>query len=504
MKLWIQFVVCAVGFLFLVFGFVLIQKFPAVVQRKLGEKLVIRPDSPTIGNFIETPIPVYMQFYFFNVTNPQEILTGSRPALQEIGPFTYLEKRLKHDLNWTDTTVEYLENTKFFFQPEMSNGLTEETPITTVNPVLISVASKATGKNSFIDGIIEFFRQRFELNVFITKTAGELLFHGYEEDFLLEIYKFTNNPQYRTGRFGFFYPKNDSDGGKYSIFTGADGLDQLQVIDEYEDSKTLDYWSDPYCNMINGTTGGQFPQPINPGINITMFSGDLCRSLYLTYEKSINHGGLELLRYSLPNEVLADRPENQCYCTDNFTCKASLVNLAPCRAGSPVIASTPHFYMGDSELVSAVDGLHPSKEEHETFLDIEPNTGVSFRAVKRIQISMPLKPYANLPILSNVTPAIFPLLWLDENALVPEDRARKLHEQLSNPIKISQWISYALFALGGVFVIAPLIAVVESKHRRKNNKSSVEKERRENSEEGESFDPLSSRTDHNLDDPEKE
>ena len=35
------------------------------------------------------PPPVYMQFYFFNLTNPLEVLQGDRPAVLQSGPYTY-------------------------------------------------------------------------------------------------------------------------------------------------------------------------------------------------------------------------------------------------------------------------------------------------------------------------------------------------------------------------------------------------------------------------------
>lgn len=35
------------------------------------------------------PPPVYMQFYLFNLTNPIEVLDGEKPAVYELGPYTY-------------------------------------------------------------------------------------------------------------------------------------------------------------------------------------------------------------------------------------------------------------------------------------------------------------------------------------------------------------------------------------------------------------------------------
>lgn len=34
--------------------------------------------------------------------------------------------------------------------------------------------------------------------------------------------------------------------------------------------------------------------------------------------------------------------------------------------------SFPHFYQADPVYINAVDGLNPNKEEHETYLDLQP------------------------------------------------------------------------------------------------------------------------------------
>ena len=34
--------------------------------------------------------------------------------------------------------------------------------------------------------------------------------------------------------------------------------------------------------------------------------------------------------------------------------------------------SFPHFYQADDKFVSAIGGMHPNKEYHETFVDINP------------------------------------------------------------------------------------------------------------------------------------
>ena len=38
----------------------------------------------------------------------------------------------------------------------------------------------------------------------------------------------------------------------------------------------------------------------------------------------------------------------------------------------PVAFSFPHFYEADQRYIDSVQGLHPVKEEHETYIDLEP------------------------------------------------------------------------------------------------------------------------------------
>lgn len=39
---------------------------------------------------------------------------------------------------------------------------------------------------------------------------------------------------------------------------------------------------------------------------------------------------------------------------------------------APMFLSHPHFYNADPALVDAVEGLHPSKDQHALFLDVHP------------------------------------------------------------------------------------------------------------------------------------
>ncbi|KAF6132715.1 scavenger receptor class B member 2 [Phyllostomus discolor] len=65
--------------------------FQKAVDQTIEKNIVLRNGSETFDSWKKPPLPVYSQFYFFNVTNPEEILRGEIPRLEEVGPYTYSE-----------------------------------------------------------------------------------------------------------------------------------------------------------------------------------------------------------------------------------------------------------------------------------------------------------------------------------------------------------------------------------------------------------------------------
>ncbi|XP_069954604.1 lysosome membrane protein 2 isoform X2 [Cherax quadricarinatus] len=477
--------------------------------------LMLSENSKTLTSFIKAPVPIYMQIYLFNVTNPDAIrFHGAKPILKEVGPYTYREVREKFDLVWghDDGSVSYQQNFTFFFDEEMSNGLKETDYITTINAVMVTVAAKIEKLGPAIQAMVELAFLRFKESLFVTRTVGELLFRGYKEPLLNELTKYIGDPTNSKGRFGFFYPvasqvfgnetnpilrtvwsqlekemdlfeshvvrellfegyplpefdfdfsevlpqlnftegwsgtiyeileamgvpdipeflqdnkmclmygRNNSNDGTYKVRTGENGMDNYLNIEEWNGNHTLSYWNSTYCNMINGTDGSQYPPKVTKNTVLRIFTSQLCRSLYLTFEKEISHHGINAYRFTAPEEMLqaADQnPDNACYCyPDQQHCLGSgMLNLQPCAQGANIIMSTPHFYMGDKVELAKLVGLNPNKNDHETFLDVEPRTGVTMKAAKKIQINVPLRPYGNLPSFKNVPEVVFPVLWVNE------------------------------------------------------------------------------------------
>ena len=66
---------------------------PPVVSQVAWHLMRLRPGTLGYEVWQFPPVPVYTKFHVFNVTNPEDVLQGMKPVVEEIGPFTYLEIR---------------------------------------------------------------------------------------------------------------------------------------------------------------------------------------------------------------------------------------------------------------------------------------------------------------------------------------------------------------------------------------------------------------------------
>lgn len=53
------------------------------------QEIVLVKGSRVFESWKSPPPPVYMEYFFFNVTNVKEILEGAKPVVKQIGPYTY-------------------------------------------------------------------------------------------------------------------------------------------------------------------------------------------------------------------------------------------------------------------------------------------------------------------------------------------------------------------------------------------------------------------------------
>ncbi|CAN9504933.1 unnamed protein product [Ophioblennius macclurei] len=406
---------------------VLSSVFPHSVQNVVKKEVVLKNGTDAFEAWRDPPAPIYMQFYFFNLTNPLEVLDGDRPAVVEIGPYTYREFRPMEQVDFQEngTKVAAVNTKTYIFQRNMSRG-PESDLIRTVNIPAMTVMEKFKGDSLFANLISAYMRSQSE-GLFVTRTVGELLW-GYE-DGLLKALKVLS-PEL-DDVFGLFYKSNASNDGEYVFSTGTKNYQDFARVETWRGESSLNWWTSDECNMINGTNGASFHPIISKSEMLYMFSSDLCRSLYAEYQDDVTVKGVPGYRFSPPSRVFANlsvNPDNAGFCVPPGNCLGSgLLNISTCKQGAPIIMSSPHFYEADEKFVQDVFGMKPDKEQHQTVIDVHPLTGNVLRAAKRLQINVYVEKISTFSQTGSVPTVVLPVVYLNESVVIDDASAEKLH-----------------------------------------------------------------------------
>ncbi|KAM9306780.1 lysosome membrane protein 2c isoform 2-T2 [Pholidichthys leucotaenia] len=429
--------------------------FPHLLQSSAKKEVVLKNGTDAFEAWENPPADIYMQFYFFNLTNPSEVLEGDRPVVVQIGPYTYREYRPMEQVDFKDngTKVSAVNTKTYIFQRNMSRG-PESDLIRTVNIPAVTVMEMFKD-DPFLANVISAYMRGSGEGLFTTRTVGQLLW-GYQDGLLTALKKYEHDLD---NIFGLFYKSNASNDGEYVFFTGQQNYKDFARVDTWNSKSSLSWWTSEECNMINGTNGASFHPVITKNEMLYMFSSDLCRSLYAAYEQDVMVKGIPSYRFVLPAKVFANltvNPDNAGFCVPAGNCLGSgLLNVSVCKQGAPIVMSSPHFYQADEKYVQDVFGMLPNKEEHETAIDVHPLTGVLLQAAKRLQINVYVEKIPHFSQTGNVKTVVFPVVYLNESAIIDDASAKKL-QALGVKQKVVENIPFILIGLGiilgGVFM----------------------------------------------------
>ncbi|XP_007947226.1 lysosome membrane protein 2 [Orycteropus afer afer] len=421
--------------------------FQKAVDQTIEKNIVLRNGTETFDSWEKPPLPVYTRFYFFNVTNPEEILQGETPQVTEVGPYTYRELRDKANIQFGDngTTISAVSNKAYVFEQDLSVGDPKIDLIRTLNIPVVTAMEWA--HNHFLKEIIEAMMKAYQQKLFVVHTVHDLLW-GYKDELLslISVFRPDISPY-----FGLFYGKNGTNDGDYVFLTGEDNYLNFTKIVEWNGKKSLDWWRTEKCNMINGTDGDSFHPLITKDETLYVFPSDFCRSVYITFSGFESVKGLPAFRYKVPAEILANTSENAGFCIPEGNCLGSgVLNVSICKNGAPIIMSFPHFYQADEKFLSAIVGMHPNEEYHETFVDINPLTGIILRAAKRFQINVYVRKLDDFGETGNIRTLVFPVMYLNESVLIDNETANRLKSVINTTLIITN-IPYIIMALGVFF-----------------------------------------------------
>ncbi|XP_055063624.2 scavenger receptor class B member 1 isoform X2 [Misgurnus anguillicaudatus] len=457
------------------FGTVLVFVGPIIIDDQIVKNVQINPKNDlTYTMWKDIPVPFFMSVYFFNVLNPDEILKGEKPMLQQRGPYVYREQRWKDNITFhNNNTVTYLEYRRYFFEESMSVG--NESDVVTIPNMLVLGASIMMENMPYpVRVLLSTTFKTFKEGPFLTKPVGELMW-GYDSKLVDFLNKFLPGMLPTSGKFGLFAEFNNSNTGQFTVFTGRGDIRNVHKVDSWNGLKMVNYWSTEQCNMINGTAGQMWPPFMTTESTLPFYSPDACRSMELVYERPGVSQGIPVYRYVAPKTLFAngsDYSPNEGFCP----CRQSgLLSVSTCRHGSPVFMSHPHFYNADPALLSTVYGLSPNEDDHGLFIDIHPETGVPMNVSIRLQLNLLIKSVPDISETGNIEEVVIPMIWFGESGYIDGPVLNTFRTNLVVLPMVMEYMQYIFIALGlGLILGAAVLFFIDKRSKDEKKLSQIQ------------------------------
>ncbi|CAB4065113.1 SCARB1 [Lepeophtheirus salmonis] len=261
--------------------------------------------------------------------------------------------------------------------------------------------------------------------LFVTQEAG------YKDPLLTEASKFHPMPGVQD-KFAIFYKRNNSADfdGVFNIYTGELGLDKFGTVAKW--------------NYKNST--GLFPSPC----------GDL-------------RGGVD---YLPPFED--NKEELEIYSTD--LCRPLRVELKNRASKTDSHVSVHEYHLNTDPFYSSQfkDGsMQPNVSKHESYLKIEPITGLLMEVHIKSQFNVYLRHVPMIEMFSNINNTYFPIAWFDYSMKVGPEMSLKIWILSNLPfIFIVAGLSILSLGLGNIILGAIFLraAIVAEKKGNENNR----------------------------------
>ena len=121
----------------LVLGVVVMLSAGPMLEGMILKSMALIEGERTYESWLRPPVTAHMNAYAFNVKNPEAVMAGKKPILEEVGPFVYKSVTLKDsDDNikfWPDGTLTYRQRKLYNHVPELSAQDPDKTFITVPN-----------------------------------------------------------------------------------------------------------------------------------------------------------------------------------------------------------------------------------------------------------------------------------------------------------------------------------------------------------------------------------
>jgi hypothetical protein len=307
-----------------------------------------------------------------------------------------------------------------------------------------------TGLSTWLPNLIEYtLNEDYNSGVITNRTAEEWLFTA--EDAAIKDAMSKNGKDESLARVNLFDNcKNETEAEEadiktITIMTGKDNKYLARRVVRYDEKSTINLWQTP--ETIGGSLGMYNPPSLTDVIAPKIFNPDLMRVIDMVYIGKTSVFGVELNRYTFAPKTFSPN--------ENYYMKTQgLINAQPVEKykGVPVLVSKPHFLDSDPSVISAIEGIEPNRIDHETYIDVEPISGVTMHARERVQVNFNVS--SDEYFTSDINTTVMPIAWYERSGIVPKHLADRFTEEVYPAQTAQTAIIYAGPILGVIFSIS--------------------------------------------------
>ncbi|KAK6039650.1 CD36 family protein [Cooperia oncophora] len=325
--------------------------------------------NPMTEKWVHPEYHMQVQIWMFNLTNHAEVLRGAKPRVQEIGPFTFLERQYKspYQFDKNDTRVFYRNNHVYTFNESLScASCSLDKHVIIPNVIfqkLVDFAQHGFAAKFAIEAVLTVYKRE---SPFIEVSVKEALYDGYKDPLLAAVCDKT--PFLKAlcvgakipDRIGFFYGQNNTDDGLYEVDTGRNDVYNIGKVYTFNNMSVMpeSVWDSADAREIRGTDGQLFPPMLEEGRELDIFAGPMCRSITMDFLRRSDFQDVTAFRYGLPSKMFDPKiPRNRGFCNRNGTptffnasiqipgcLPKGLLDIGRCLPGTPrIYISNPHF-----------------------------------------------------------------------------------------------------------------------------------------------------------------
>lgn len=343
------------GALSLLLGIAVITVGDQALRSYVLKTMALKPDSDRFKTWLVPPVQPHLTGYAFHVTNPEAVVNGEKPILQEVGPFVYKSVTVKDSrdnlvFNEDGETLTYRPRKFYYYDSVLSSGDPDTTYITVPNIPLITALSSLRNQGSFAKSVASDIISREGLGTLFINVSFNGLLWGYEDS--LPCLKMprpshcpaptggldlsqdeeeeeeedeewrmrrkrsvdAGGPRYAdfesmvkpkggfvncTCNWGLFRDRNVTLREPVTMYHGMADLKKKGWVKKYNNSTRLNWWApDSQCDVVGGQDGGTLYPGVQVEDSLDIFIDLMCRRIQLEFEKTVEYrDGLEAYRY---------------------------------------------------------------------------------------------------------------------------------------------------------------------------------------------------------------